>query len=75
MQVIQRRGVFTGEPENFTKSWTDYKHGFGDLNHEFWLGNDLLSSMTSDIEKSVILRVELWDHHNRMAWAEYSTFR
>ena len=73
--MIQRRGKFTDFPTNFTKSWVEYKHGFGDKHHEFWLGNDLISEMTSDIQKSVVLRVELQDHDNNRAWAEYSTFR
>ena len=36
-KVIQRRGQFSGSQLNFTRSWADYKAGFGDLNAEFWL--------------------------------------
>lgn len=71
--VIQRRGDY-GEPKmNFTRSWEDYKHGFGDLNGEFWFGNDYISNLSAN--KSVMLRVELEAHDGRRAYAEYSTFR
>ena len=72
-QVIQRRGDY-GEPrENFTREWKDYKHGFGDLNGEFWFGNDYISQLT--LHTQLILRVELEAHDGRSAWAEYNTFR
>jgi hypothetical protein len=58
---------------NFTRSWEDYKHGFGDLNGEFWFGNDYISDLSAN--KSVMLRVELEAHDGRRAYAEYSTFR
>ena len=72
--VIQRRGVDNGElRENFYRNWADYKHGFGDLNGEFWFGNDYISNLT--LESTVRLRVELEAHDSRKAWAEYDTFR
>ena len=72
-QVIQRRGDY-GEPrENFTREWKDYKNGFGDLNGEFWFGNDYISQLT--LHTQVKLRVELEAHDGRSAWAEYDTFR
>ena len=40
---------------------------FGDLEGDFWLGNELLSQMT--IKQLMVLMVEL------EALAEYSTFR
>jgi len=71
--VIQRRGDY-GEPKvNFTRDWKDYKHGFGDLNGEFWFGNDYISKLT--LQTEVMLRVELEAHDGRAAWAEYDTFR
>ena len=72
-QVIQRRGNF-GEPrENFTRSWEEYKQGFGDLEQEFWWGNDKISRLTR--EKPMMMRVELEAHDGRVAVAEYDTFR
>ena len=72
-KVIQRRGDYGDPKENFTRDWADYKHGFGDLNGEFWFGNDYISSLT--LQTTVMLRVELEAHDGRKAWAEYDTFR
>jgi len=71
--VIQRRGDFRKSKENFTRSWDEYKYGFGDLNGEFWFGNDYISELSAN--KSVMLRIELEAHDGRRAYAEYSTFR
>ena len=70
---MQRRGDF-GEPrENFTRSWEDYRQGFGDLEREFWWGNDKLSRLTT--ERPMVLRVELEAHDGQRASADYTTFR
>jgi len=71
--VIQRRGDYGEQRINFTKDWKDYKHGFGDLNGEFWFGNDYISELSS--QKQVMLRVELEAHDGRTAWAEYDNFK
>ena len=72
-QVIQQRGNFGTVKENFTRTWKDYKYGFGDLRGEFWFGNDYISELSAN--KSVVLRIELEAHDDRQAYAEYSTFR
>ena len=36
--VILRRNSSVSPKVNFTRTWNDYKHGFGDLNTEFWYG-------------------------------------
>jgi len=71
--VIQQRGNFGTVKENFTRTWKDYKYGFGDLRGEFWFGNDYISELSAN--KSVVLRIELEAHDDRQAYAEYSTFR
>ena len=71
--VIQRRGDFGGTRENFTRSWEEYSQGFGDLDGEFWWGNEHLSRLTK--EQPMVLRVELESHDGQTAHAEYSTFR
>ncbi|XP_041361556.1 veficolin-1-like [Gigantopelta aegis] len=32
---------------DFNRPWKDYKHGFGDLAGDFWLGNDFLHMFTA----------------------------
>ena len=57
---------------NFTRTWAEYKAGFGDMGGEFWLGNDDISELTME---PMLLRIELVAHDGRTAFAEYSTFR
>ena len=71
--MIQRRGDFGKARENFTRSWEEYSRGFGDLEGEFWWGNEHLSRLTT--EQPMVLRVELEAHDGQTAYAEYSTFR
>lgn len=71
--VIQRRGMFGAPFENFTMSWNDYKNGFGDLNREFWWGNDNIYRMVRD--QDVTIRFDLWDFDGNYAYAEYLSFR
>lgn len=67
--VFQRRqdgsvGFFLG--------WSDYKMGFGDVNHEFWMGLDLLRDQTKN--GSFELRVDLKDWDDNAVYAHYSSF-
>ena len=41
--VIQKR--FDGSVD-FNRSWADYKNGFGDVNGEYWLGNEFVHQYT-----------------------------
>ncbi|XP_059160828.1 angiopoietin-related protein 7-like [Physella acuta] len=41
--IIQRR--ILGDV-NFTRDWNAYKHGFGSMAGDFWLGNDWISNLT-----------------------------
>ncbi|XP_060569086.1 fibrinogen C domain-containing protein 1-A-like [Ruditapes philippinarum] len=68
--VFQRR--LDGE-EDFYRNWADYKNCFGDLNGEFWLGNEHLSLLTASGEHE--LRIELEDFDGNSVYAKYSKFK
>ncbi|XP_071162439.1 techylectin-5B-like [Mytilus edulis] len=57
---------------DFYRGWSEYVKGFGDVNTEFWLGNDNLHDFTS--QGSYELRVDLEDFNGDKAYAKYSTF-
>ncbi|XP_031572750.1 fibrinogen-like protein A [Actinia tenebrosa] len=67
--VIQRREDGTVD---FYRGWNEYKTGFGDLNAEFWLGNDLIHILTASGETE--LRVELETFAGHEAYAKYNSF-
>ena len=56
---------------DFYRGWTDYKHGFGNLNGEFWLGLDKIHRLTKTKNK---LRVDLEDTTGKTVYAEYDMF-
>ena len=58
---------------DFYLDWAAYKNGFGNLNGEFWLGNDNLHRLTA--ADNVNLRVDLEDFHGNIRYAEYTTFK
>ena len=68
--VFQRR--LDGSVD-FYLDWESYKNGFGDLNGEFWLGNEDLHRLTASDD--VTLRVDLEDFDGDIRYAEYATFK
>ncbi|KAI0987516.1 hypothetical protein GJ496_009150 [Pomphorhynchus laevis] len=56
--VIMHREITrdVNEIESFNKSWVDYKHGFGSVNGNLWLGLKNLNEITS--QRNLRLRVE-----------------
>ncbi|KAL9969901.1 hypothetical protein ACROYT_G022174 [Oculina patagonica] len=68
--VFQRR--LDGSVDFFLE-WVSYKNGFGDLNGEFWLGNDNLHRLTAGAD--VKFRVDLEDFEGNIKYAEYTTFK
>ena len=55
----------------FYRGWDEYKNGFGDLNGEFWLGNEQIHQLT---EIPSQLRVEIRTTYNAKKYAKYSNF-
>ena len=58
---------------DFYLDWAFYKNGFGNLNGEFWIGNDNLHRLTA--AGDVTLRVDLEDFDGHITYAEYTTFK
>ncbi|XP_053385858.1 ryncolin-1-like [Mercenaria mercenaria] len=70
-RVFQRR---QDGSVNCFRDWDDYKHGFGELDGEFWLGNEYVNILTNDGETHE-LRIDLEDHDGNRAYAKYSKFK
>uniref|UniRef100_A0A671LRP1 Tenascin XB n=1 Tax=Sinocyclocheilus anshuiensis TaxID=1608454 RepID=A0A671LRP1_9TELE len=66
--VFQRR--MDGSTD-FFRSWRDYSKGFGSLSGEFWLGNDILHTLSSCTPMS--LRIDLHSG-NDTVFAHYANF-
>lgn len=68
--VIQRR---SNGQLNFTRKWDDYTFGFGNVNSEYWLGNENVYQLTE--YQNYSLRIELWDWEDNFAYAQYDFFK
>ncbi|XP_071830593.1 ficolin-2-like isoform X1 [Apostichopus japonicus] len=69
--VFQRR--IDGSVD-FYLNWTDYKEGFGNVDHEHWLGNDKLHLLTN--QRDYNLRVDMISSLDGLNYyAEYELFR
>ena len=58
---------------DFYLGWKSYKNGLGNLNGEFWLGNDNLHRLTA--ADDVMLRVDLEAFDGNITYAEYTTVK
>lgn len=70
--VLMRRGNFTKWPLSFETDWNSYKHGFGDVEREFWLGNDLMHMLST--EHDMMLRVTLESFEGERIDLDYEAF-
>ncbi|XP_071836805.1 uncharacterized protein [Apostichopus japonicus] len=68
--VFQRR---SSASVDFYRGWRDYKDGFGNKDHDHWLGNKYIYSLTN--QKTYQLRIDLRDSGSSSFYAVYSTFR
>ena len=67
--VIQRR---VDGDQDFFRNYQTYAEGFGDLNHEFWIGNENLHHMTS--RRNYELHINLEDFNGETRFAHYQQF-
>ena len=57
----------------FDRLWIDYRNGFGDVTTEHYLGNDVISQLTSSGSYKLQVDLTLWSG-NQYSYAQYSTF-
>ena len=67
--ILQRR--FDGSVY-FYRGWEYYKHGFGDLRGEHWLGLEKIHKLT--MNGTWLLRIDLEDFGGNTAYQEYFDF-
>ncbi|NXU43305.1 ANGP4 protein, partial [Drymodes brunneopygia] len=58
---------------SFQRGWREYKQGFGDAAGEYWLGNEAVHLLTSQVPYA--LRVELQDWEGSQVYAHYGKFQ
>ncbi|KAJ8023239.1 Fibrinogen C domain-containing protein 1-A [Holothuria leucospilota] len=68
--VLQRR---VNDSVNFNHNWEGYKHGFGVLDHELWLGNEKIYFLTN--QKDYELRLDMVNVNEDAYFAKYNLFR
>ncbi|XP_046379188.1 ficolin-2-like [Haliotis rufescens] len=68
--IIQRRT--TGDV-NFTRTWKEYRNGFGDLDGDFWFGNENIHKLTR--KGYTRLHIELTTFDDITYNIEYGDFR
>ncbi|PIK38232.1 Angiopoietin-4, partial [Apostichopus japonicus] len=68
--VFQRR---VDGSQDFYLGWNSYKQGFGNLNINFWLGNDKLYYLTN--QKRYEIRIDLVNRYGAPYYAKFDFFR
>ncbi|XP_051491356.1 fibrinogen-like protein 1-like protein [Apus apus] len=68
--VIQRNRQST--QISWAESWSTYKHGFGNMHTEFWLGTEYIHQITQ--QKVYQVRFLIWDASNNIHVADYNLF-
>ncbi|KAK0060507.1 BpsFReDn9, partial [Biomphalaria pfeifferi] len=63
--VIQKR---QDGSVDFFRTWDEYRHGFGSLEGEFWLGNDNIHYLTSQGEYDLMNIIHIRQYNNMIAY-------
>lgn len=58
---------------DFNKSWEEYAVGFGSPSNEYWIGNEMLHSLTQD--NCTKIKIVMEDIYDNIWQAEYNDFR
>ncbi|XP_059811591.1 fibrinogen-like protein 1-like protein [Hypanus sabinus] len=58
---------------DFDRTWQDYKQGFGFINGDHWLGNELIHRITSR-PNEYSLGIKLVNMNGEVKWGEYDPF-
>lgn len=59
--VLMQRGDFSDKMFSFHKNWASYKNGFGDVEGEFWIGNDVIHLLSDEDENILRVNLEAFD--------------
>ncbi|KFM82805.1 Techylectin-5A, partial [Stegodyphus mimosarum] len=70
--IIQRRGNFSRPKDYFFQDWMSYKKGFGNIERDFWLGNDNIFALSN--QKIYSLQIDLMDVEGNKRYALYDEF-
>ncbi|XP_008933499.1 PREDICTED: fibrinogen-like protein 1, partial [Merops nubicus] len=68
--VIQRNQQDTHL--TWAESWSTYKHGFGNVHTEYWLGTEYIHQISK--QKVYQVRFIIWDASNSINFADYNFF-
>lgn len=69
--VIQRRN---GGLTDFNQNWDKYKEGFGDLQHDFWYGNEKIHQLTKNKPNGMMIKIIITDTRRFVKSALYENF-
>ena len=58
---------------NFTPGWNKCVDGFGNVNREYWLGNEVIHQLTYETNYS--LHIDMWDWVGRQRYYQWKNFR
>lgn len=58
---------------DFNRGWDDYKNGFGDIDGDYWLGNEAIHYITAHRTNS--MRLEISNNFGGSFYGLYQTFR